>query len=117
MFPKFSKWKVEAVPKTLNCYKWLKPSFTTSKPYGDAIIANLLLTRFINSSSDAYGTPSSAHPPVDNVLPSSSSKCGMPSITLLGTQGDWQQLLQKTERLTVFGTEPAAYGEGLHAIL
>jgi hypothetical protein len=98
-------------------YSWLQPSFTTSKRYEDAIIANLLLTSPINSSSDGNDKPSFALTAVDKVLPLSSSKCGMPSVALLGTQGDWQQLLQKTERLTSFGMEPSGYGESLRVIL
>jgi hypothetical protein len=103
--------------KAPELYSWLKPSFTTSKRYEDAIIANLLLTGPINSLSSGYNAPSSANTPLDNASPLSSSECGMPSITLLGTQSDWKQLLQNIERLTAFGTQPTNYGEGLRVII
>ncbi len=43
--------------------------------------------------------------------------CGLPSVTLLGTQADWAQLLKKLDRLPDFGAEPAEYARRLKPIL
>ena len=43
--------------------------------------------------------------------------CGLPSVTLLGSQADWAKLLGKLERLPDFGAEPAEYARRLKPIL
>jgi hypothetical protein len=91
---------------------WLQGNFSTSKGYEDAIIANLLLTGPVNSSTALF---TSFNPPFSG--PTTPFFCGMPSITLLGTQTDWSLLLQKLERLPVFGSQTAEYAEVLRPIL
>jgi hypothetical protein len=91
---------------------WLQAKFSTSKGYEDAIIANLLLTGPVNSSTAGYTPPNSPYPGS-----ATSFLCGMPSITLLGTQTDWSLLLQKLERLPIFGPQPAEYAKMLRPIL
>ncbi|CDO68660.1 hypothetical protein BN946_scf184790.g9 [Trametes cinnabarina] len=43
--------------------------------------------------------------------------CGIPTITLLGTQDDWQALLRRLDRLPMLGAEPAAWAQMLRPIL
>jgi hypothetical protein len=42
---------------------------------------------------------------------------GMPSVTLLGTEYDWQRLLRKPDYMSEFGDEPENYGKILRPIL
>ena len=43
--------------------------------------------------------------------------CGIPSITLEGTQKDWLDILHRLDRLDDFGTEPAAWAALLRPVL
>ncbi|PFH63149.1 hypothetical protein XA68_17258 [Ophiocordyceps unilateralis] len=43
--------------------------------------------------------------------------CGLPSVRLLGTEADWQALLDKLEKLRYFGVEPVQYAKRLRPIL
>jgi Domain of unknown function (DUF4419) len=113
---KILDWETRGRFKTSATYSWLQPNFSTSKPYEDAIIANLLLTGPVDSSSVGDPFPSSTHSPGLGAQ-SSSPPCGMPSITLMGTQKDWQQLLLKLERIPDFGSQPAEYSTIIRPIL
>jgi hypothetical protein len=109
--------ETQARVKSNATYEWIQPTFGESSPITsteDSMTANLLIIGSVNSSSSRYSPPSStqlatsSHP---------SSACGMPSITLLGTQKDWQQLLQKLDRMRDFGSQPADYSNKLRPIL
>jgi hypothetical protein len=113
---KILDWETRGRFKTSASYSWLQPNFSTSKRYEDAIIANLLLTGPVDSSSVGDALPSSTHPP-GLAAKSLSSPCGMPSITLMGTQDDWRRLLLKLERLSGFGSQPAEYSTTIRPIL
>ncbi|CDO71951.1 hypothetical protein BN946_scf184940.g98, partial [Trametes cinnabarina] len=43
--------------------------------------------------------------------------CGIPTITLLGTQSDWLSLLRRLDRLPTLGPEPAAWARMLRPVL
>ena len=43
--------------------------------------------------------------------------CGLPSITLLGTQKHWEQLLLKLDQISELGPAPAEYSDNLRPIL
>jgi len=43
--------------------------------------------------------------------------CGIPSITLQGTQADWQSILDRIDKIPEFGSEPAEWSAMLRAIL
>ena len=45
------------------------------------------------------------------------TKCGIPSVTLLGERADWLKLLERTERLNEFGREPAQWYKLLVPVL
>jgi uncharacterized protein DUF4419 len=80
---------------------WVRPNFTTST-LDDVITATLLISGEVNPVGKKY----------------SAALCsGIPSITLLGTQTDWDQLLLKLNRLPQFGAEAAAYSKILRPVL
>jgi hypothetical protein len=110
--------ETRAQVKTNTIYNWIQPNFEETSPVSqteDAMTANLLVIGFINSSSsESSSSPNSSHPTARG---HSSTPCGMPSITLLGTQKDWQQLLLKLDRMPDFGSQPADYGSQLRPIL
>lgn len=111
---KILDWETRGRFKTTVTYSWLQPNFSTSKQYEDAIVANLLLTGPVDSSSVE---DHSRHPPELRAQPLSSPPCGMPSVTLMGTQKDWQKLLLKLDQLPGFGSQPADYSTILRPIL
>ncbi|GLB42672.1 putative protein with domain of unknown function (DUF4419) [Lyophyllum shimeji] len=43
--------------------------------------------------------------------------CGIPSITLEGTQADWQSILTRIDKIPSFGAEPAEWASMLRAVL
>ncbi|KAI0334311.1 hypothetical protein GY45DRAFT_1343615 [Cubamyces sp. BRFM 1775] len=43
--------------------------------------------------------------------------CGIPTVTLDGTKGDWQKILARLERLYDFGAEPSVWANMLGAII
>jgi hypothetical protein len=81
---------------------WIQPKFTTSNP-ADEIIADILV---LASSI-----------PLDEKVAPLTCGSGMPSITLLGTQKDWELLLLKLDRLKAFGEQPTRYSQNLRPIL
>jgi hypothetical protein len=83
-------------------YSFIQPNFTTSL-YDDIVTANLITMGYTNTTSESY----------------SKSICGggMPSVTLLGTKSDWQQLLLKLDRMPEFGSQPEEYSKMLRPIL
>jgi hypothetical protein len=91
-----------ALKQNFTTYSFIQPNFTTSTQ-SDKHLANLITIGFINTTSEAH----------------SASLCGggMPSVTLLGTEKDWRQLLAKLDRFPEFGSQPAEYGETLRPIL
>jgi Domain of unknown function (DUF4419) len=80
---------------------WVRPNFTTST-LDDVITATFLISGEVTPVGKKY----------------SAALCsGIPSITLLGTQIDWDQLLLKLNRLPQFGDEAAAYSKILRPVL
>lgn len=79
---------------------WLTPSFSTTTE-SDRMTANILMMGLTQAYFKYVGK----------------LVCGLPSVTLLGTQADWQMLLSKLDRLPDFGAEPAAYRKRLLPIL
>lgn len=80
--------------------EWIQGGFSTSTPADE--LSYIVLMMGMMSSYFTY---------------SADNTCGIPSITLLGTQQDWQRLANKIERLGDFGDEPEAYRERLRPIL
>jgi hypothetical protein len=81
---------------------WTRPNFTTSNGLDEAMAKQLLMASPILTSEEVTPLPCEA---------------GIPSITLLETQNDWELLLLKLTRLHEFGVEPEQYGKNLRPIL
>jgi hypothetical protein len=83
-------------------YSFIQPNFTTTT-YNDRTVANLIGMGSKNNTSLGYST----------------SLCGggMPSVTLLGTERDWQDLLLKLDNFVDFGPQLADYSKVLRPIL
>jgi hypothetical protein len=80
--------------------RWMTPTFSTSTD-DEAIAAHAIMMGL---------TKSSPQPP-PRLL------CGLPSVTLEGTQADWENMLARLDRLTEFGEEAVQYGERLRPVL
>ncbi|KAK0732138.1 hypothetical protein B0H67DRAFT_597796 [Lasiosphaeris hirsuta] len=91
---------IQARVKTPWLLDWLRPNFTTTTP-DDLMTANILLMGLTKAYFKFEG----------------GIVCGLPSVTLLGTEADWVALLAKLSRLEAFGPEPAAYAARLRPIL
>lgn len=92
--------EIQSRVKTDWLLDWLTPNFTTSTA-DDAMTANILMMGLTKAYFSFEG----------------SIICGLPSVTLLGTQSDWSALLAKLDRLPAFGPDPAAYKARLTPIL
>lgn len=80
--------------------QWFIPSFTTSTANDQAIASIIMMSSLQKFFSYA-----------------SMSMCALPSVTLLGTQNDWVDILQRIERLKDFGDEPSTWYTLLKPIL
>lgn len=79
---------------------WILPNFTTTTD-SDIMTANILMMGLTKAYFKFIGK----------------LVCGLPSVTLLGEQEDWERLLLKLDRLPDFGEEPAEYKARLRPIL
>jgi hypothetical protein len=79
---------------------WITPNFSTTTD-SDVMTANILMMGLTKAYFKYIGR----------------QVCGIPSVTLLGTQSDWEKLLTKLDRLPDFGAEPAEYKTRLRPIL
>ncbi|KJZ76108.1 hypothetical protein HIM_04564 [Hirsutella minnesotensis 3608] len=43
--------------------------------------------------------------------------CGLPSVTLLGARGEWEEIEGRLEKLAQYGSEPAQWAELLRPII
>lgn len=92
--------EIQARVKTDWLLDWIVPSFSTSTE-SDVMTANILMMGLTKAYFRFEG----------GII------CGLPSVTLLGEQSDWEALLAKLDRLPDFGSEPAGYKERLRPIL
>ncbi|KAH6842497.1 hypothetical protein B0I37DRAFT_447960 [Chaetomium sp. MPI-CAGE-AT-0009] len=79
---------------------WITPNFSTTTD-SDIMTANILMMGLSKAYFKYIGK----------------QVCGLPSVTLLGTQADWDKLLAKLDRLPDFGAEPTEYKARLLPIL
>ncbi|KJA15207.1 hypothetical protein HYPSUDRAFT_48587 [Hypholoma sublateritium FD-334 SS-4] len=79
---------------------WILPSFTTTTD-SDTIVSAAIMMATLKTYF-AY---------------ESGITCGIPSITLEGTQKDWLDILRRLDKLDDFGTEPAAWAALLRPVL
>jgi hypothetical protein len=92
--------EIQARVKTPWLLDWIMPNFTTTTE-NDIMTANVLMMGLTKSYFKFEG----------------GIVCGLPSVTLLGEQKDWEALLTKLDHLPDFGAEPAAYKARLKPIL
>jgi len=79
---------------------WIQPDFSTTTD-NDRMTANILMMGLTKAYFKYSGR----------------QVCGLPSVTLLGEQSDWEKLLAKLDHLADFGKEPTEYRERLKPIL
>jgi hypothetical protein len=93
---------------------WVQPNFSTigQESMGVGMMARALM--MASSSLPPLSSPPSL---LGEELASFPCKNGIPSITLIGTQADWRNLLGKLDRLGDFGKEPTQYSRILRPIL
>lgn len=92
--------EIQARVKTPWLTGFIHPNFTTTTE-SDRMTANILMMGLTKAFFKFEG----------------SIVCGLPSVTLLGTEADWTALLAKLDRLPDFGAEPKAYAARLRPIL
>jgi hypothetical protein len=95
------QYAIQGRVKTEWLLDWIQPRFSTSNER-DNMMGNIFMMGLMKSYFAYYGRT-----PV----------CGIPSITLLGKQQDWERLLAKLDRLPEFGPEPTTYSNYLRPIL
>jgi hypothetical protein len=98
MFPE----EIQKRVKTAWLAEWIFPNFSTTLPGDDHIVSAVLMMGLVKTYFKYHAR---------------TFACGIPSITLLGQQGDWQKLLEKLDRLGEFGPEPKRYGSQLRPVL
>jgi hypothetical protein len=81
-------------------HEWIMPQFTTTTET-DTVVASVLMMGALQKYF-SYG---------------SYSRCGIPSVTLLGVKEDWQTLLERLEKLQVLGNEPMQFYTLLKPVL
>ncbi|KAG6909858.1 hypothetical protein DXG01_014886 [Tephrocybe rancida] len=86
--------------KDASLVPWVLPNFSTTTPDDSVICSVLLMSTLKKYFTYRLGT-----------------LCGIPYLTLLGTQSDWQSLLSRISKLSEFGAEPTEWSHMLRAIL
>jgi hypothetical protein len=79
---------------------WILPSFSTTTPT-DNVTASIIMMGTLQNYFEYIRT----------------TACGIPSVTLLGTKEDWQNILSRLPKLASFGSEPAQFGILLTPVL
>jgi hypothetical protein len=80
---------------------WILPSFTTTTDV-DTVVASALMMGMLQKYFDYIFD---------------AACCGIPNVTLLGEQKDYQDISERIEKLTEYGDEPAYFAELLRPIL
>ncbi|KAH6684720.1 hypothetical protein B0J14DRAFT_442695, partial [Halenospora varia] len=79
---------------------WVLPNFTTTTK-ADQAVASVIMMSTLQAYFDYYN-------PIT---------CGIPSVTLLGEQEDWEKLEARIEKLSTFGKQPAEWQTLLKPVL
>ncbi|KAH8682806.1 hypothetical protein BGZ60DRAFT_368637 [Tricladium varicosporioides] len=86
--------------KDKNLKNWVLPNFTTTTK-ADQAIASVIMMSTLQAYFEYYN-------PIT---------CGIPSVTLLGEQEDWEKLEERIEKLSTFGKQPAEWQTLLKPVL
>ncbi|KAG6856288.1 hypothetical protein H0H87_005771 [Tephrocybe sp. NHM501043] len=92
--------KINENVKDKSLVPWVLPDFSTTTP-NDSVICSAI----IMSTLQAYFQYTMR------------GKCGIPSVTLDGTQEDWQSILERIDKLPEFGEEPTEWAKMLRVII
>jgi len=80
--------------------KWIVPEYTTTTAE-DTVVASVLMMGTLQK----YFTYECC------------IECGLPSVTILGTEGDWENILLRLEKLKTYGKEPTMWYDLLEPVL
>ncbi|KAL8714859.1 MAG: hypothetical protein Q9220_001372 [cf. Caloplaca sp. 1 TL-2023] len=80
--------------------RWMMPAFTTTTD-SDSIVASILLMGATQKYFEYKCT----------------TRCGLPSVTLLGDKADWELILSRIEKLREYGNEPTHFYNLLKPVL
>ncbi|KAI1384673.1 uncharacterized protein F4822DRAFT_369852 [Hypoxylon trugodes] len=80
--------------------QWVLPTFTTTTKVDQAIASIIFMGTMQKYFTYSWGT-----------------RCGIPSVTLLGEESDWVKIRERAERLATFGSEPSRWLRLLRPIL
>ncbi|KAI1403978.1 hypothetical protein F4819DRAFT_172106 [Hypoxylon fuscum] len=80
--------------------QWTLPAFTTTTKVDQAIASIIFMGTMQKYFTYSWGT-----------------RCGIPSVTLLGEESDWVKIRERAERLAVLGSEPSRWLRLLKPVL
>lgn len=80
--------------------RWITPDFSTATK-DDVVVANIMM----------MGTLQAYFSYVCRMT------CGIPSVTLLGTQEDYEEILRRLDKLAYYGKEPETFADLLRPIM
>ncbi|KAI2626673.1 hypothetical protein GGR54DRAFT_480238 [Hypoxylon sp. NC1633] len=80
--------------------QWILPTFTTTTKVDQAVASIIFMGTMQKYFTYSWGT-----------------RCGIPSVTLLGEQSDWVNIRERAERLANFGSEPSRWLRLLRPVL
>ncbi|OTB08464.1 hypothetical protein M426DRAFT_7779 [Hypoxylon sp. CI-4A] len=80
--------------------QWILPAFTTTTKVDQAVASVIFMGTMQKYFTYSWGT-----------------RCGIPSVTLLGEEGDWTRIRERAERLANYGSEPSRWLRALRPVL
>ena len=80
--------------------EWIMPSFTTTTKTDETIAAVIMMGTLQSYFTYEFYT-----------------RCGLPSVTLLGKRSDWVNMLERLEKIPSFGKEPSQWYKLLKPVL
>ncbi len=80
--------------------EWILPAFSTTTRDDNVVASVLMMGTLQKYFSYTF-----------------SACCGLPSVTLLGTEGDWENILLRLEKLKAYGEEPTTWCNLLKPVL
>ncbi|KAL7626953.1 hypothetical protein AAE478_003728 [Parahypoxylon ruwenzoriense] len=80
--------------------QWTLPAFTTTTKVDQAVASFIFMGTMQKYFTYSWGT-----------------RCGIPSVTLLGEESDWVKICERAERLATFGSEPSRWLRSLRPVL
>jgi hypothetical protein len=91
---------MQAAIKDEGMREWILPAFSTTTKIDQSVASIIFMGTMQKYFTYSWGT-----------------RCGLPSVTLLGEASDWVKLRQRAERLSTYGKEPARWLQVLAPVL